>query len=82
MPPYTVIVAQEAMLAVAKGELQEAAGITPADVAEKKAKRAKKRAAAEAADGVSGPGRRRLLCKLGCAAASGLAPGSASWHRC
>jgi hypothetical protein len=69
------------MLAVAKGELQEAAGITPADVAEKKAKKAKKRAAAEAADGVPGPAGAACIA-VGPQAAGGLARTSACWHRC
>ena len=40
---------QEAILAAAKGEAEEAAGITPADAAEKKRKKKAKREAAEAA---------------------------------
>ena len=38
---------QEAILAAAKGEVEEAAGITPADAAEKKRKKKAKRQAAE-----------------------------------
>ncbi|KAK9821924.1 hypothetical protein WJX81_000765 [Elliptochloris bilobata] len=50
-PTKNVTAMQEAILAAAKGEMEEAAGITPADAAEKKKKKKKKREAEAAAAG-------------------------------
>ena len=69
--------AQEAILAAAKGEIEEAAGITPADAAEKKRKKKAKRQAAEAEVAAGELSKEQLFARGG---QGPLACGSGSGH--